>query len=655
MKLRSLIWYVLVLLGLSVQAWALEPIMVSKQATNIEIPPGMHLVIDRTGQKWLLPEGMDTPPEREVEIKYFKTKIVPQEIGRIGTHTVLSSPISALDTVVSENRLDPNNLMERLPEAMSDVMYLEKHANLHAHNSPDLQSLGVFGPAKFITFKVPYIPIPKSEMEFAKVSNYASGATKELVEFEKDGVKYVRFFIHPNYVDSYQDLISKFGIVYHYEGLSSSSPRSLIVMDPEDSKREESKRQVHWVKVSLHRKIDGSVRINTDKKARRAIIMSEAIAEVPTENMKSYNLAFMLEPAAFQPKGKIASTIHREVPRDFLYPAKGIKWVPAFILQNTDGDAVPKLNLQDMLRISGEQPEKFIAERLIRPLLKGYLSMGLREGLPGELHTQNFYYQVKATKGGYLPTGEVLFKDNDGFRYDTELALRQGRSMDFFAQFPEPFIWGKFSNTLGLGAEGVPFLGSWYYKLIRNVNGFETLSAYMLRVLTKINPEEEWSKDRIQKLFDKIAMEEAAKITGITIAQEDYGFQKDKGLNKVLNTFRANLSLAAESKQMNDPEWQEKLRAEWDRLKTLDRVSALRRTLGKDVYFVARIQYDYSVIIEARTKKVGKSGDPTIGFAMEESPMQNKQRPSIQIVNEMIQRGFEPARLSCGRVFKIAL
>ena len=203
MKMRSHVWYVLVLLlGFGFNAMALEPIMVSKEASNIEIPPGMYLMTDRTGQKWLLPEGMETPPEREVEIKYFKTKIVPREIGRIGSHTILSSPIPALDTVVSENRLEPNNLMERLPEAMADVMYLEKHANLHAHNSPDLQSLGVFGPAQFTTFKVPYIPIPKSEMEFAKVSNYAAKATKNLVEFEKDGVKYVRFFVHPNYVDS---------------------------------------------------------------------------------------------------------------------------------------------------------------------------------------------------------------------------------------------------------------------------------------------------------------------------------------------------------------------------------------------------------------------------------------------------------------------
>ena len=37
----------------------------------VEIPEGMRLVRDRAGLRWLLPIGMDQPPERDIEIRYF--------------------------------------------------------------------------------------------------------------------------------------------------------------------------------------------------------------------------------------------------------------------------------------------------------------------------------------------------------------------------------------------------------------------------------------------------------------------------------------------------------------------------------------------------------------------------------------------------------
>jgi hypothetical protein len=589
-----------------------------KKSGDVEVPPGMHLVRDRTGARWILPEDMTEPPEREIEVEYFKTREKPKIIGRIGNHQILSGPISAEEAVVSTHGADPQNLMKRLPKDFADLMSLEKEANRHAQTSNDLKALGLFGPGELVTFKVPYIPIPADQFEFAKISGYARPETRALLEFEKvvDGrmQKFYRFFIHPNYVKSYAELIGRFGVVYHYDALTSSSPRSLIVMDSEKPT------EVHWVKVSLHKKLDGSVRINTDKKARRAIIMSEAIHEVPRADMKSYGVDFMLEPAAFQPKGKIASTIIREVADELLHPKEGIKWIPAFILQNTGEYAIPGLNLEDMIRASGLSPGDFVQNRIVRPLLRSYLAMGLKEGLPGELHTQNFYYELKKTTQGYLPTGRVMFKDNDGFRYDTELALRAGRNMRFFAEFDQPFAWGKFSNTLGTGAEGIPFIGSWYYKLIRNVNGFETLSAYMMRALQQIDPQGQWDKDRVQLMFDDIAAEEAHRVTGISIGREDYGFGADKGLNKVLGIHRARLSMEAITLQRENFELQEALKQEWMRLRELERVSALRRSLSAQAYYLVHEMRDGSMIIEARTPKTSiDKPDPTIGFAMMEA------------------------------------
>ncbi len=291
-----------------------------------------------------------------------------------------------------------------------------------------------------------------------------------------------------------------------------------------------------------------------------------------------------------QPKGKIASTIFREVAPDLMNPGRGYRWIPAFILQNTGANAVEGLNIKDMAALAGERPLDFVQERIIRPLLRSYLGMGLVEGLPGELHTQSFYYRLKKTGGGWLPTGEVMFKDNDGFRFNTELASR-------------------------------------YYKLIRNVNGFETLAAYLLRAINEIDPRARMDKDGIQKLFDHIAAQEAEKITGLRLAEADFGFGQDKGLSRILGEWRAKLALLSPEAlerlqaQQNDERLQKLLAKEWTRLKTESRVSPLRRSLSTVAFYYLYKMIDGTLVIEARTPKTtAASPDPVIGFALLEGP-----------------------------------
>ena len=617
---RSLLLLPLLVLGLVTSNFAfaepndLRPRHVSKNG-DVEVPAGMHMMTDHTGLRWLLPDGMDVPPEKEIVISYFKATSAPTVKRTLKGQTVLSGPLSSQDTVISRSQTDATSLMKKITPEFAETMRLEKEANLHAQTSIDLQSLGDFGPGEFTTFKLPFIPIPKSEMEFAEVSSYASAATKKLVEFRgEDGVEYVRFFILPNYVESYSELIAKHGIVYDkYIAMTTSSPRSLIAIDPKNPD------EVHWIKPSLHKKLDGSVRINTDKKARRAIIMSEAIHSVPKAAMDKYHVRFMLEPAAFQPKGKLSATIHREVAPELSHPDPGTRWIPAFILQNAGADAVPGMNIQDMARVAHMPVVDFVREKVVRPLLYSYLSMGFVEGLPGELHTQNFYYQLKKVPGGWAPTGQMLFKDNDGFRFDTELAIRQGRPLEEFARFDDPFGWGKFSNAIGLGAEGVPFLASWYYKLIRNVSGFNTLAAYMLRVINQIDPAAGMTKESMQKFIDSIAAEEATKITGIQITGEDFGFAADKGLSKVLGDWRTKLSLEADISQKDNVALQKVLGTEWNRLVAEHRHSAQRRS-STTPYFLLHKMIDGAFVIEARTTKpTAAKPDPTVGFAMVEA------------------------------------
>jgi hypothetical protein len=550
---------------------------------------------------------MDEVPERELTVQYYKLPRgadAPEEIGRIGTHRVLNAALPAEDVFVEEGLLD------RISPSFAKLVRIEKHQNLHAATSPDLQSLGDFSPTSERTFKLPYIPIPVDDMQFDYMADWASEDTKKLVHFEKGGRKYVRHFIHPNYPQTYDDLIKKYGIVYHYEAVTTASPRSLIVIDPSNP------RKVHWIKPSLHKKIDGSVRINIDTKLRRGPLVSEAVAHVPERVLKEFNLAFMLEPASTQPPGKISGTIFREVSDELLHPKPGHSWIPAFSLtsKGASGDPV----LWELVRKSRQQPKTFVTEKVIRPLLAAYLNMGILEGLPGELHTQNYY--IEMGRNG-LPTGRLIFKDTDGFRFDTEIALRRGRDLEYFAKFDKPFYWGKFSNAVGEGAERIPFLGSWYYKLIRNVNGFETLSSYVLEVMQEHDPRGRWTKESIQRLFDETAAEEAERITGIHLNPEDYGYGRDKHLNKVLNEYRAKLSRDIPMADELDTETQSLLRREWTRLDNAGRVSAQRRAVGAKTVFIAHKTSDDTIIIEARNpiREGDELADPTVGFAILET------------------------------------
>lgn len=580
-----------------------------KKDGNVDVPSGMHLVRDRTGARWLLPEGMSTPPSRSIRPKYFKRsraqKGEPETIGRIGSHEVLDRPLNAEACFVEDSK----GFWSALPKKFRELIQKEKEMNLHAFESAELQGLGRFSPTSQEAFYLPYIPIPESEFEFARVADFANADTSALVSFTKGGKRYYRFFVHPNYVDKYGKLIEKHGIVYHYLASTTSSPRSLIVIDPA------KKGKVYWVKPSLHKQLDGSVRINSDKKVRRAVMMSEALSNIPASSRKDYGVDFMLEPASFLPAAprgtRYGGTIVREVHSSLLQPSRGKTWIPGLVLTAPDRQGMTVL--EAMISKSRQDPESFVREKIIKPLLMAYFYVGFKEGLPGELHVQNFYYELNS-KG--LPTGKVLLKDNDGFRFDVELALRRGRKLKQFSEYDHPFDWAKFSNAIGKGAENRPFIGSWYYKLIRNRNGFETLASYTLSVLQSVQPSSRWSKSRIQDLFDEVASELIEEITGQPVV--DFGYGAHQGINRALHEYRARLSIMAAEPE-DAPDCQSELKSLFDQAVKEDRAYLMgSKRRGPKTYYLVHRMSDGSLMIEARVplSKRGKYPNPTVGFAI---------------------------------------
>lgn len=588
MKLMRSLLLALSFVSLIAIAQDLSPRQVAKSG-DVDVPEGMHLVTDRTGARWLLPLDMETPPTREARgAEYFKAEQAPTNKGRIGRQQVVDGPMSAVDTFLAEE-----DFWDRIPQKFADLLHMEKDFNLHGQ-SDHFSFLGDYGPASKKPFYVPYIPIPEEDFEFAYVSKFASTDSQNFIKTRSGGKTIYRAFIHPNYPENFEELIKKYGIVYHYVGVTTSSPRSLVVIDPAEPSK------LHWVKPSLPKKIDGSVRLNIDTKLRRAVIMSEALASIPQASRRAYGVDFMIEPGSLQFPGKNFGTIFREINPELVNPGRGKSWMPAFAL-NAPGES-GKTVLEEMIEKSNKPAEEFISDSIVRPFLRSYLALALMEGLPGEFHTQNFYYELD-NQG--LPTGRFIFKDNDGFRFDVELAVRRKRGLGYLSKFERPFYWAKFSNALGTGGEGVQFLGSWYYKLIRNVNGFETLSSYILSVMSQRESGNNlWTKDGIQRLFDDIALEEGEKMTGLKVPEESrYGFGKNKGLNELLNFHRKAL---AESEDVamwrEDQAIQTRLREAYMELKE-SQMNHERGSVGARTYFIPHVMDDGTLVIEARSPR----------------------------------------------------
>jgi len=587
----------------------LSPKLISKNG-DVEVPNGMHIVKSRSGERWLLPLEMTVAPIISREADYFEFKkekwSTDNQDQAMGEFKRSAYPISGRDAI----QYNEPNFISKLPQGIQDLLEYEKKLNLHGRNSPTFDVLGDFSPKSEIPFLLPFIPLEKDEFEYL-FQSYSDFKDMKWIKFTSEGKEYYKFFIHPNYVDRYQELIEKHGIVYHYYAVTTSSPRSLIVVDPK------ALDDVYWVKPSLHKKIDGSVRTNTSKKVVRSSLISNAFKAIPEEDLEKMGVEVMYEPFSMLPRGRESGTIFRKIHPDFK-AKKELNWLPALSL-NSSREGKVKTVLLEMIEKSKKTPINFVTEKIIRPILRAYLSLSFLEGLSGELHVQNFYYQLGEDG---LPTGKILIKDLDGFRYDVEIAMRNNRDLSFLAKYKKPFIWAKFSNSLGTGGEKIPFVGSWYYKLIRNVTGFETLSSYILNSSNQFQDTIDWDKDFIQRLFDDIAIEESTKITGLIIPDElRYGFNKDKGLNWFLHEHRASKSRA--QKFLDVGYTQEQLKEIYMDMKLKNNVHE-RRGLNLKAKF-RLVESGGHFFVEAYDEgKRNKYKNPTIGLAILDLEKSNK-------------------------------
>ena len=499
----------------------------------------------------------------------------------------------------------------------------------------ELNPLGVYEPIRGKVFAVPYIPVPSDEFIEKLEGSNLSPELRRVLFFKHKGQDYVRYFLHPSRTEAYQELIDRHGIVRNeFFGFLGGSPRSIYVWDPQ---RPEVK--PFQVKTSLHWLVNGDLKINNTNRIARSYLVNAFFDSIPAEKKREFNFELIPESLQLIPEDKWAGTMYREIPDEFLSPKSGKSYVPGFFLtgraKGAAGDEKPLL--LDLVR--GRRDRVEAAVEVLRPLLRLSAYLMFEEGLKGELHEQNVYFELD--KEG-KPTGKLYVKDLDSFRVDMELRLRQGKSLEALKEVYKPFVYGKFAKAAGFGSSKVPFDQVAYSSFIRHTFGYS-----FCRVL-RCSPEQE---KKMFQLMDLAMAEEVSRITKIEISEGFIRKFSKSWLNEVAQKHKAKLrrdlgyeTLGAE---LRDPEVQKVLRTEYLRLREKRRNSATIGNLDSDgAYFVL-----HGDIIEARFRYPPRGTDRTMGFTALETGDTPEFRRFMLNYERTLQKALRRQPLTCNRLF----
>jgi len=497
-----------------------------------------------------------------------------------------------------------------IPRALRHLRHVERVNARHQDavtfdGDINISVMGPLDPAVAGVHYAPYIPIPAEKFSEYLVSESISPELKRVLFFKtRDGKEWARYFIHPSKTASYQDLIDRYGIVRtEFIGFFSASPRSMYIWHPEDPSI-----APFVAKTSLHYIIDGSLRINIPQKAARSHFVNESFASISEADKKLYQFDFMPESVQLLPEKKATATIYREVPQTLLI--KGKTYVPGFYFSSNDSTNAfgTKTDQPLLLKLIANSPDRLKASaEVLRPLLRLVAYLAFKQGFKGELHEQNLFFEVD--KEGN-PTGQIIVKDLDGFRVDTELRIRQGLSVAGLRKIFKPFVYSKFSKASGWGEqEMMGFDQEAYDVFVKHTFG------YSFCAVLKCSEKE---KQMLYDQLDLIMAQEAAKVTGFNVNPNTLRAESESaqnGLQRIAQRYRDNLNESVNFSQRDRRtlrgEVQSVLRDEFTRLRSKKRASALLGDLNSPQVYLVR----HADVIEAREIDPETFAERAIGYA----------------------------------------
>ncbi len=264
-----------------------------------------------------------------------------------------------------------------------------------------------FRPSGQTTHELTVLLIPENEMGTVRESSVLSPEMKRVVYVEKDGKRFVRFFILPfaKNFEFYAEEIKKYQHdTQKWMGWQQSSGRSIHVWSPDSDVTPVT------IKMDLNISLSGSPRIIKARQVHVAPVVTDLVAVAHSQSHSNWD--FMPEPIATTSPGDRGGNIFREYTPDFLSGKSTM--IPLFALVN---DKIGELWLDRMAKAEGITRQELLENEIMPAMVDSFSELSLRYGLTPELHQQNTLLQVNMASGRFE---KVVIRDMDAFQIEVE-------------------------------------------------------------------------------------------------------------------------------------------------------------------------------------------------------------------------------------------
>ena len=333
----------------------------------------------------------------------------------------LSDVIPTSEVFLTEEESEAIN--KKLPKAVKQLLYDEVELNgffQDEDNLKEYERLGDFSPIKGLWFYLPHLEIPLSDVEKLNISAFIDLDYRKLFTFTRKGKKYLRYFLHPfREMKNYNTVLKKYPVKYDYVARPTSSPRSLIVVKPNQPNKPE------WVKVSLHVKVTDLQRRQKLEKLARALAVNEALEQIEPKKLREMRFGWLPESLAAKLPKKEEVIIGRDIDPYLKSQSRGKRLRSTFAFFAAPEGGQPEL--KEMIRKSKMNEFDYIDKHFVQPAVRVFAYLGFVEGIQWGMHSANYMTEVDS-KG--VPTGYLVLKDFDGSWFDVEMRMLQRRSMD---------------------------------------------------------------------------------------------------------------------------------------------------------------------------------------------------------------------------------
>jgi hypothetical protein len=310
---------------------------------------------------------------------------------------------------------------DELPAAVQRWMHAEqkllsRDVNEQRISTPhDNKQRREFTPEAGQTFAVKSYWLPAASAHAFAGSGIEPGMER-LMTRTRGGQRQVRLLVHPESEGFYRDFLRDSGAVRgeDFRAQATASSRTLLVW------RDGGARDAFFAKLSLDAEIGGVTRTITHREIARSIGVSNVLTGDARALPDSFGFlpeVYGVMPRGMERGGMIIRAIPPEVRRG------EVKLVPLFSLYAEPAGGGRPL-LVDMIRKSGQDPRRFVEQRIIAPFARQWAELALEHGITSEPHAQNVLLELG--RDG-LPTGRFFHRDFGGFNVDFEHRRAVGR------------------------------------------------------------------------------------------------------------------------------------------------------------------------------------------------------------------------------------